>query len=125
MHVGCLFVHVYHGGQDGFFWLMFLNEGQGFLKECSDLRAFPALEELRAGGHQNLNYADAVLPGAAPRRDDLTFGLGPVLPSGSDEMEIQMAAVGVNVWVAGVLLFGPLIVGLNGTDLRPLIFGEA
>ena len=40
-------------------------------------------------------------------------------------MEIEVAAGCVNVGIAGVFLFGALVVGFDVTDLRLLVLGNA
>ena len=68
-----------------------------------------------------------------PRRDvsatsclsNLLFSFGTIFPFRLDQMEVQVAAAGINVGIAGVFLFGTLIVGLNAADLRSLVFGKA
>lgn len=52
---------------------------------------------------------------------DLFFGLCAVLALRRYQMEIQMAEGGVNVGIAGILLFGALVVGFDVADLRSLV----
>lgn len=55
---------------------------------------------------------------------DLTLSLGPVLPFRLDKMIVAVAAAGVHIGIAGILLLGALIVGRNVADFRSLVFGE-
>ena len=125
VHMGRFLVHMHHGGYNGFRVLVFPDEVQRLLKIGFDLDFLLTLEELRAGCHQRLHHAHAVRPRAAARLRDLLFRLGAVLALGRHQMEIEVTAGRVHVWIAGVLLLGALVVGLNMPDFRPLIFGKA
>ena len=84
-----------------------------------------ALEEFRCGGEQDFHQPDTVLPGAAASGTDLPLGLGPVTLGRLDQVKVVLAAGKVNIWVAGILLFSALVMGLDVGDLWPLVFGEA
>lgn len=104
---------------------MFLNEVQRHCKVGFDFSFFLALEEFRAGRHQRLHYAHAVGTGAAACLGNLLFGLRTVFAFREYQMEVKVAAGGVNIGIAGVLLLSALVVGLNVTDLRSLVLGKA
>ena len=123
--MGRLLVHMHHGGDDRFFGLVLLQEAERFFKIPPDLRQLLILKEVRRGSEQHLHHPDAVLPGAAARRLDLAFRLGPVTLGRLNEVEVLLAAGEVNVGVAGVFLFPALVVGLDVGDLWPLVFGKA
>ena len=40
-------------------------------------------------------------------------------------MDVQVAAAGIHIRVAGVALLGALVVGLDAADLRAFILGKA
>ena len=118
-------VHMHHGGYNGFRVLVFPDKTQRLLKIGFDFALFLALKELRAGCHQRLHYAHAVRPRAAARLGDLLFRLGAVFALRRHQMKVQMTAGHIHVWIAGVLLLGTLVVGLDVSDLRPLVLGKA
>ena len=125
VHMGRFLVHMHHGGYNGFGILVFPDKIQRLLKIGLDFALFLALKELRAGRHQRLHHAHAVRPRAAACLRDLLFRLGAVFALRRHQMEIEVAARRVHVGVAGVLLLGTLVVGLDVADFRPLVLGKA
>ena len=123
--MGRFLIHVYHGGKDIAPPHLLLHKGYRLREVGLYLFPAPAREELRACGYQGVHEHGAVLPGAAPRRPDTAVYLPPVLPGGLDNMEVVLAPAGVNVRVAGVLLLGALVVGLQRPGWACLVFGEA
>ena len=122
--MGRFLVHMHHGGYDRLLGLMFFYEAKRLLEESADLGFLLALEKLRVGCHQGLHHSNTVLPGAALGLGDLMLGFGPVLPFRLNKMIVEAALAGVHIGITGVLLLGALVVGLNVTDLRPLVLGE-
>ena len=55
----------------------------------------------------------------------MTLGLCPIPAGWLNQVKIVLAAGEVNIRVAGVLLFGALVMGLDVGYLRPLVLGEA
>ena len=104
---------------------MFLHEVQRLLKIGFDFALFLALKELRAGRHQRLHHAHTVGTGAAARLGNLLFRLGAVFALRRHQMKVQMTAGHIHVWIAGVLLLGTLVVGLDVADFWPLVFSKA
>ena len=123
--MGRFLVHMHHGGYDRFRVLILLDKAQRLLKIGFDFALFLPLEELRAGSHQRLHHAHTVRPRAAACLRDLLFRLGAVLALWCHQMEIEVTAGHVHVGIAGVFLLGALIVGLDVTDFRPLVFSKA
>ena len=66
------------------------------------------VQGVRAGCHQGLHYATAVLPGAASCLSNLMFGLDPVLPFRLNKMIVEVTPAGVHIGIAGVPLLGLL-----------------
>jgi hypothetical protein len=118
-------VHVDNSGDDRAGVLLLLDKVKGVLKIGFDLAALHALEYFRAGRDQGFDHADTVLSGTASGSGDLPLDLGAVLVRGFDQVKVALAAAGVYVGIAGVLLLGALVVGLDAADLRPLVLGEA
>ena len=125
MEVGRFLVHVYHGGEDVAPAHLLFHEGHRLREVGLYLLSAPAREELRAGGDEGVHEHGAVLPGAAPRRFDAAVYLPPVSLYGTDDVEVVFAFAGVDVRVAGVLLLGALVVGLQRPSRPRLVFGEA
>ena len=123
--MGRFLVHMHHGGDDGFGRLLLPDELQSIFKELFDLPGLLALEELRAGSNQSLHHPDAVFPGTAPGFRDLLFRLCPVRAEGFYKMEVQPAAAGIHIRVAGIFCLGALVMGFNSANLRPFVFGKA
>ena len=70
-------------------------------------------------------YQLRVVRGEASGFGNLLFRFGAILALRHHQMEVQMAAGGVNIGIAGVLLLSALVMGLNATDLRSLVLGKA
>ena len=125
VEVGRFLVHVYHGGKDIAPAHLLLHERHGLREVGLHLLSVPAREKLRAGGNEGVHKHGAVLPCPAPRRLDPAVDLPPVLLFGPDDVKVVPAPAGVNVRVAGVLLFGALVVGFQRPGWPCLVFGEA
>lgn len=108
--MGRFLVHMHHGGYDGSQILMLLDKIQRLLKIGFDFSFLLALEEFRAGGYQCLHHAHAVGTGTAACRSNLLFGLRTVFAFRGYQMEVKVAAGGVNIGIAGVLLLSALVV---------------
>ena len=104
---------------------MLLDEVQRLLKIGFDFVLFLPLEELRAGRHESLHHAHAVRPRAAARLRNLLFGLRAIFALRRHQMEVEVTATLINVWIAGVILFCALIVRLNVGNLRSFVLGKA
>ena len=44
---------------------------------------------------------------------------------GANQMEVERAAIYINVRIAGIFLFGTFIVGFNPADFWSFVFGKA
>ena len=91
----------------------------------ADFLPILAAKELGAAGHQGFHQPDAVRPGAAACLGDLAFRLCPVMSARFHQVDVQVAAAGIHIRVAGVALLGALVVGLDAADLRAFILGKA
>ena len=125
VHMGRFLVHMHHGGYDGFRVLVLLNKVQRLLKIGFDLALFLTLEELRAGRHQRFHHAHAVRACTAASVLDLSLCLCPVFLFRRNQVKIQVAAALVDVWIAGVILFGSLIVCFNIGNFRSFVLGKS
>jgi len=72
-----------------------------------------ALEKLRAGGYQRIHKPGAVLACPAPRLFNAALNEMVVSALWLDDVEIVLAPAGVNVGIAGVLVFLSFVVGLQ------------
>jgi len=124
VEMGRFLVHVDGGGEDIIPADPLGEEVNRSLEKGLDFHPFLALEELRAGGDERVHKADAILAGFAPRRLDAVVHLSPVGSLRLDDVEVPALAVGVNVGVAGVLLFLAFVVGF---ECRPaaLVLGKS
>ena len=122
MHVRRLLVHVHHGGEKGPGVLSLAHELHGPLEKRPDLCLRTPMKELRARRDERFHHPDAVLARAAARLADEPFGLLAVAPGGLCQVKVQPAASLVNVRVARVFLFPPLIVGLDVMNAGALVF---
>ena len=125
VHVRGFFVQVNHRGKDGFRPLALGQKVQGMAEIGADFLRGLAAKELGAAGHQGFHQADAVRPGAAACLGDLAFRLRPVMSARFYQVDVQVAAAGIHIRVAGVAFLGALVVGLDPADLRALVLGEA
>lgn len=125
MEVGRFLVHMYHSGEDVAPAYLLLHEGHSLGEVGLHLFLAPTREKLWAGGYQRVHEYGAVLPCAAPRRLDPAVDLPPVLLGGLDNVKVVPAPAGVNVGIAGILLFGALVVGFQRPGWPRLVFGEA
>lgn len=106
-------VHVYHCRHDNFPTYP-LNE-----KVCCPLenRLYFLwglfLEKFRAGGYERVHKAGAVLAGAANCLFDTPLNKVVVSVLRLYDMEVVLAPAGVNVGIAGVLLFLPFVMGFQ------------
>ena len=123
--MGRFLVHMHYGGDNCFGRLLALNESQSVFKELLHFFRLFIGEELRAGGDQGFHHPDAVLSGTAPGFCNLLFRFCPVGALGFHQMEVEPAAAGVNIRVAGVFCLGALVMGFNAPNLRSLVLGEA
>mgnify|MGYP007007359968 CR=1 FL=1 len=124
VEMGRFLVHVNHGGKNIAPAHLPLHERRRLGEVGLHLPPAPAREELRAGGDKGVYEHGAVLPGAAPRRPDTAVDFPAVLLCGPDDVKILPAPVGVNVRVAGVLLLGALVVGLQRPGWPRLAFSN-
>ena len=85
------------------------------------LWGFP-LEKLRAGGYQRIDKPCAVLAGAAPRLFNAALNEMVIAALRLDDMEIVLAPAGVNIRVAGILLFLPFVMGFQRSCRIALVF---
>jgi len=111
--VGRFLVHVYHRRHDIFPPYPVNEEVRRPLeKRLYLLWGFP-LEKLWAGGCQRIDKPCAVLAGPAPRLFNPALNEVVVASLRLDDMEVVFAPAGVNVGVAGVLLFLPFVMGFQ------------
>ena len=82
---------------------------------------FP-LEKLRAGCYQRIDKPCAVLAGSAPGLFNAVLNEMIVPAFRPDDMEVVFAPAGVNVGVAGVLLFLPFVMGFQRSCRIALVF---
>ena len=125
MHVRGFFIQVNHRGKDGFRPLPLGEKVQGMAEIGADFLRVLAAKELGTAGHQGFHQPDAVRPGAAACLGNLAFCLRPVMSARLHQVDVQVAAAGIHIRVAGVVLLCALVVGLDAADLRALIFGKA
>ena len=124
VQMGRFLVHVYHGGEDVALADLPLHKGNRLAEKGFDLRFFPALEELRAGGDKGVHKHGAVLACLAARRLDTGVYLLPVTLSRLNNVKIILAAGGVNIRVAGVLLLCALMVRFQCPGWPRFVFGK-
>ena len=125
VHMGCLLVHMHHGGDDRFSGLVPFKEAECFFKIAPDFGRILTLEKFRRGGEQDFYHPDAVCSGAAAGGADLALSFGSVTLRRLNQVAVVFAAGAVNIRVAGVLFFSTLVVGLDVRYLRPFVLGEA
>ena len=113
MQVGRFLVHVYYRRHDIFLAYPVNEEVRRPLEVGRYLLRGLALEKLRAGGYEGIDKACAVFPRSAPSLFNTALNEMVVAALWLDDMEIVPAPAGVNVRVAGVLLFFPFVVGFQ------------
>ena len=123
--MGRFLVHVDNGREKGIRALFALQKFQGVLEIRPDLPVGLVLEKLRAGGDKSLHHPHAVLADTAVGGSYHVVGFFPVLALWLHQMEVVAAPARVDIRVAGVLLLSALVVGLDGTDGRPLVLFES
>ena len=100
----------------------------GLLSDRTVLRSKmegPRPDKFRAGGDKRLHHPHAVLADTAVGGSYHAVGFFPVPALRLHQMEVVAAPVRVDIRVAGVLLFGALVVGFDGADGRPLVLFES
>ena len=113
MQVGCFLVHVYHRRHD-IFPTYPVNE-----KVCRPLEKRLyflwglLLEKFRAGGYERVHKPGAVFAGAATCLFNTALNKVVVSALRLDDMEVVLAPAGVNVGIAGVLLFLSFVMGFQ------------
>lgn len=120
MHVRCLFIHVYHGGENIFLAYTLLQKVKGPPEILRHFR-FVGLGKLRADRYQCIHEFHAVLPHPAACRLDAVLDLLFVAPSGRHQMEVLRRAAEINVRVAGVAVLCPLVVGTQRLGRAALV----
>lgn len=81
--------------------------------------------KLRADRHQRVHKFHAVLPHAAPRHPDAVPDLLLVAPTRRDQMKILLCAFRVDIRIAGVILFCPLVVGAQRLGRTAFMLGKS
>jgi len=120
--MGRFLVHVYHRRHDIFPPYPVNEEVRRPLeKRLYLLWGFP-LEKLRAGGYQRIDKPCAVLAGAAPHLFNAALNEMVIAALRLDDMEIVLAPAGVNIRVAGILLFLPFVMGFQRSCRIALVF---
>ena len=125
VQVGRFLVHVDNGGEEGIRALSALQKFQGVRKVRPDLPVGLVLEKLWAGGDKCLHHPHTVLADTAVSRRYHAVSFFPVPALRLHQMEVVAAPARVDIWVAGVLLFGALVVGFDGANGRPLVLFES
>ena len=118
-------VHVDNSREKGIRALPALQKFQGVRKIRLDFAVRLAFEKLRAGGDKCFHHSHAVLADTAVGGGYHAVGFFPVFALWLHQMEVVAAPARVDVRVAGVLLLGALVVGLQRPGWACLVFGEA
>ena len=113
MQVGRFLVHVYHRRHDILPPHPANEEIRRPLEKGLYLFRGLLLEKLRAGGNQRIHKPGAVPAGAAASLFNTVLDKVVVPALRLDDVEIVLAPAGVNVGVAGVLLFLPFVMGFQ------------
>ena len=117
-------IHMYHSGKDVALADFLLHKADRLCKKGFDVLFAPALEELRTGGNERIHEHGAVLASAASRRLYPAVAL-PFIGCGRlNNMEVVLAAACVDIGVAGILLLGALVVGLQPPGGTALVLCE-
>ena len=80
------------------------------------------LEKLRAGGNQRIDKPGTILTGAAASLFNAVLNEMVIAALRLDDMEIVLAPAGVNIRVAGILLFLPFVMGFQRSCRIALVF---
>ena len=123
--MGRFLVHVDNSREKGIRALPALQKFQGVRKVRPDLPVALILEKIRAGSDKYLHHPHAVLADTAVGGGYHAVGFFPVPALRLYQMEVVAAPARVDIRVAGVLLLSALVVGLDGTDGRPLVLFES
>jgi hypothetical protein len=91
------------------------------LKESNCFFPLFAFEKLRAGGDQGIDKLYAVFPYPAPSRSYPVFYFIPVAVIRLYDMEIIFAFCRVDIGIAGILFFLPLMVGFQRPASAPFM----
>ena len=101
---------MYHGGEDIAFADLSLHKGHRLGKVGLYLLSAPALEKLRAGGDKGIHKHSAVFPRLAARRLNPAADFLPIFLLWLNDVDVVFASCRVYIGIAGVLLFGALMV---------------
>ena len=112
VHMRRLFIHVDDGRDETVFPLALLEKVKRMFKEGADFPFRLALKEFRTSCNQCLNKANAVFARPAACGCDLSFCFCTVFLFRGNQMEVERAAIYINVRIAGIFLFGTFIVVL-------------
>jgi len=113
VEVGRFLVHVYHCRHDIFPPYPVNEEVSRPLEKCLYLLWGLALEKLLAGGNQRIDKPGAVLTGAAASLFNAVLDKVVIASLWLDNVEVVLAPAGVNIRVAGILLFLPFVMGFQ------------
>ena len=86
---------------------------------------FMLLCKLRADRHQRIHKFHAVFPDTAARHPDAVSDLLFVAPTGCHQMKILLRAFRIDIRIAGVNLFCPLMVGAQRLGRATLMLGKS
>ena len=109
----CFLVHVYHRRHDIFPTYPSDKEVSRPLKKRLYLLWGFSLEKLRTGGYQRIDKPGAVLTGAAPSMFNTALNEVVIASIRLDDMEVVFVPAGVNVGIAGILLFLSFVMGFQ------------
>ena len=93
MQVGCLFVHMYHGGENVAPAYLLLHKDYRLSEVDLDVFSAPALEELRAGGDKGVYKHGAAFSRLAARRFNSAVDLLPVSLRWLDDVKLSLLLV--------------------------------
>ena len=117
-----LLIHVDYSRYDVLFANSLANKLRSPFKiSCNVLPPFP-VKEIRAGSNEGIHKACTVLAGATARRLYPAVNFLPVPACGPDDMEVVLAAAFIDVWVTGVLVFTPFVVGFQRSGGSAFVF---
>ena len=122
MQVGCFLVHVYHSRHDIFPAYPPDEEVCRPLEKRLYLLWRLLLEKLRAGGYQRIDKPGTILTGAAASLFNTVLYKVVVPALRLNNVEVVPAAAGVNVGIAGILLFLPFVMGFQRPCRIALVF---
>jgi hypothetical protein len=113
VEVGRFLVHVYHSREDITLAYFLFHEGNCFGEKGFNLGFLPTVEKLWACGDEGIDKHGAVLAGLAACLFDTGVYLLPIPLARLDNMKVVLAAGDVNIRIAGVSIFGTLMVRLQ------------